>query len=487
MFQFDAAKVKILEQNYRIAEIESQLTSQAITIKILQAEKEHSLILTHHTTPELTNQLSRMQMHQSSAESARKPKYKISDLKARMVASGRPINSEFSIVLPSQNSEHGNMDILNLEEQPETGVSHQTHSLGPMVVTDDEYAIGQEMEKAAVKQPRVQRWRRGHRRTASTGSSNIPLSKRKDGEMKLTSTLKSVPVSKRMLGGGGSSTLPPGGQLCAPPQLNIGIWSDDNDEGGKTISTKRPGSAGSTAQQPLHVRQDSIQIVPTSLVFNEYATTAIDEQRIEEEDLLEVKKTIHATSLKVMDETNSSKMPLGVRGVAKGGLVNTIGGGKLKGRYDLGRNKLVNKSTDSNETTSSDGNSFSSKSSSHSDSSAGKRHGTHHAPMSRQNPKRSLDHQTIVDLPSHRMNKVVGGTPMFLTQGRIPMQITDLSRTESMSSTCSTLPSRNHSFTYDGGEESSTYSHESMEIGDSVENLQVRLLLLITITCLIST
>jgi len=34
----------------------------------------------------------------------------------------------------------------------------------------------------------------------------------------------------------------------------------------------------------------------------------------------------------------------------------------------------------------------------------------------------------------------------------------------------SLLPSRNHSFVYDGGE-SSTYSHESLEIGDSVESL----------------
>ena len=58
----------------------------------------------------------------------------------------------------------------------------------------------------------------------------------------------------------------------------------------------------------------------------------------------------------------------------------------------------------------------------------------------------------------------------------------DLNRTESMSSTCSTLsisgpgshlPSRNPSFSvYDGGE-SSPYSLESLEIGDSVENLQV--------------
>ena len=56
---------------------------------------------------------------------------------------------------------------------------------------------------------------------------------------------------------------------------------------------------------------------------------------------------------------------------------------------------------------------------------------------------------------------------------------TDLSRTPSILSTSSTistfppstLPSRNPSFAYDGGGESSPHSIESMEIGDSIENL----------------
>ena len=73
----------------------------------------------------------------------------------------------------------------------------------------------------------------------------------------------------------------------------------------------------------------------------------------------------------------------------------------------------------------------------------------------------------------------------------------DLNRTESMSSTCSTLsifgpgshlPLRNPSFSvYDGGE-SSPYSHESLEIGDSVENLQVsdsvRIHIIVLHTCM---
>ena len=56
---------------------------------------------------------------------------------------------------------------------------------------------------------------------------------------------------------------------------------------------------------------------------------------------------------------------------------------------------------------------------------------------------------------------------------------TDLSRTPSILSTSSTistfppstLPSRNPSFAYDGGGESSPHSLESVEIGDSIENL----------------
>ena len=60
-----------------------------------------------------------------------------------------------------------------------------------------------------------------------------------------------------------------------------------------------------------------------------------------------------------------------------------------------------------------------------------------------------------------------------------PTLATDLSRTPSILSTSSTistfppstLPSRNPSFAYDGGGESSPHSLESVEIGDSIENL----------------
>lgn len=473
----------MLEKNHQIAEMESQLASQAVVIKILRAEKEHSVVLTHQKPPELTNQF-RMHMRPRSAESARKPNYKISDFKTRIGPSGRAIHSEFSIVLPSQNSKQGNI-VLNLEEQPETGVSQHTLSLGPMVVTDDEYAIGQEVEKTAIKQQRVQKLKRGHRRTASTGSSVVPLSKEKDGGIgsRTIGATSSEPVSKGMVGIGGSSTLPAGCQLFAPSQMNIGIAGQGDECGSEAI--RRPGSAGSTSCQILHVRQDS-EIVPTSLLFKEYACTSIDQHMIKEEELVKMdnvsKETISDISTEMMDESSSSKMSMGGKCVSQMGVVNAIGGGKLKGRYDLGRIKLINKSTDSNETMSSEGNSFSSKSSSQSDSSAGSGQGSARVPIIRPSLKRSADHRDPVDPSAHQMNENVTGLSLFHRHGGKAGLSNDLARTESMSSTCSTLsiygnsglPSRNHSFTYDGGEESSTYSHESLEIGDSVENLQVR-------------
>ena len=79
----------------------------------------------------------------------------------------------------------------------------------------------------------------------------------------------------------------------------------------------------------------------------------------------------------------------------------------------------------------------------------------------------SMNGSGSVDLPTSTANKAA------------PISA-DLSRTPSILSTSSTistfppstLPSRNPSFAYDGGgEESSPYSYESVEIGDSIENL----------------
>ncbi len=202
-------------------------------------------------------------------------------------------------------------------------------------------------------------------------------------------------------------------------------------------------------------------------------------------------------------------------GMATGGASS-----KGKGRFELARNKLANKSTDSNETTSSDGGTgFSSKGSSRSDlgggvigvrrsgggggggggipSSPSRKHPSANSASSSSSSSsaRSVDFAldggsgggrgAAAAGPSSEGAGRGGGGSLLVRQGKTEQQpqgvTTDLSRTESMSSTCSTLsifglPSRNHSFTYDGGE-SSTYSHESLEIGDSVENLQVSVLI----------
>ena len=63
---------------------------------------------------------------------------------------------DFSIPFPVQNSSVGaRVDILNLEEQPEDSGANMMLSLGPMVVTDDEYSSTLHEEKAT-KPQRVQ-------------------------------------------------------------------------------------------------------------------------------------------------------------------------------------------------------------------------------------------------------------------------------------------------------------------------------------------
>ncbi len=224
-------------------------------------------MLTHHT-PELTNQITGLHMRPHSAESARKPKYKISDFKSRAGTTGRNINSEFSIVLPSHNSSHGNrqVDILNLEEQTETETSKRTVlSLGPMVVTDDEYSVSQEVEKARGKPQRHQRLK-GHRRTASTGSNIIPFNRggvggvgggggggggEKDSNAPSKGSSNTAPFPLAVAGGGGggggNSKQTLGGGGGGGVKLKLAASKQH---------PKRPGSAGNS-RQDVHVRQES--------------------------------------------------------------------------------------------------------------------------------------------------------------------------------------------------------------------------------------
>ena len=449
--QFDASRIKLMEQSHKITELECQLASQALSIKILHAEKEHSIMLSHHT-PELANQITSIHMRPRSAESARKPKYKISDFKPRIGTSGRNINSEFSIVLPSQNSSHGNsreMDILNLEEeQPDTENAQRILSLGPMVVTDDEYTVSlHKVEKLSGKHQRFQRVKRGHRRTASTGSNVIPVLKEKE----LIGPKISNPIS-------GASQVT--GKQTHPLQNLTG--SGGSLGGQKSLlKNPRPSSARST-RQDVHIRQESKirpteQITKTAHSLTEYINSLIGVHSLEQLD-----KVVGKDGKDIVNSSLDKKEPksAGGRSGTLGNASSTSGKitGKGQSRFDTSRNKFVSKSSDSNETTSSDGNGFSSKGSSQSDSSGGHR----------------SEIKPCIELTGRVNDR---GLPLFNPKGNM---MTDLSRTESMSSTCSTLsiygnstlPSRNHSFTYDGGE-SSTYSHESLEIGNSEENLQV--------------
>ena len=140
----------------------------------------------------------------------------------------------------------------------------------------------------------------------------------------------------------------------------------------------------------------------------------------------------------------------------------------IKHKYSEIRSKQANKSTDSNETTSSlEGGSISSAAKNDSNLDKQSKRSSKYMSAESANtaaPAQSGKVNSNSDVSNLRPEKQAAK---------------DLNQTESMSSTCSTLsifshlPSRNPSFgVYDGGE-SSPYSHESLEIGDSVENLQV--------------
>ena len=177
----------------------------------------------------------------------------------------------------------------------------------------------------------------------------------------------------------------------------------------------------------------------------------------------------------------------GGSGSIGGGSVTTIGKPgtlKGKGRFELPGNKLANKSTDSNDTTSSDGNGFSSKGSSQSDSGGGGSIGSgvtavgggihSRGDTATLSATSSSSSRTVEFAADGGEGGARGGFSSLRLSKTEQQNLTDLSRTESMSSTCSTLsifgtlPSRNHSFMYDGGE-----SSLDMEIGNSEENLQV--------------
>ena len=309
-----------------------------------------------------------------------------------------------------------------------------------MVVTDDEAsysAIHEEGEKSTKSHQRVQKLRsKGHRRTASTGS-NIVVFPRAERESATGSLNQPAPHS----------------HTSKQPLKPIPKYP------------KRPGSAGSTRPDVRQITgiESPEHIAQTAQEVTKHMTKLINESAVEGTptgDSPEKGKSDSNPKPALGQRSNrpSQGMPVHVH-ISQSGQP-----AKTKHKYsEITRSKPVNKSTDSNETTSSEGTSSGSSKSSNgankhpADSTAASSQSlslTGEAPEGESVPQKTL---TLLD------------------------KAKDLSRTESMSSTTSSslsifgpscmLPSRNHSFVYDGGE-SSPYSHESLEIGDSIESLQ---------------
>ena len=412
--ELDCCQVKIREQERRISDLDAQLVNKHLTLQLLQTEKDHHSIMMSQHGQELTNQIpprATSYLRPHSADNARKPNYRISEnTKSRGVSSSRHIihqESEFSIVIPAQNSSQGaGVDILNLEDRSDG--SSKALSLGPMVVTDDEasYSMLRVTEEKATKPQRVQRLKRGHRRTASTGS-NIVVLPSKERE----------PISVPIHPSGHS------GKQKAPKHPH------------------RPGSAGSTRSDVQQMNSPDHQkhehITETAQAVTEYMTKLIDNTETA------------ATNESAEKGKVDLKVPQRPGRTSQTGTTQPVQPGKPKHKYsEMSRSKQVNKSTDSNETTSSEGGPS--------------------ASSNRSDPSKQSNDST------NRINATE-------STNQKPDKLKDLSRTESMSSTGSTLsifgpgsmlPSRNPSFVYDGGE-SSPYSHESLEIGDSTEHLQI--------------
>ena len=436
--QLESANLKLREQNRTISDLEHQVTSQALTIKLLQAGKQHGVIMTQHTKEQIGTRSSTY-VRPRSAESARRPNYRISDFKSRIAVSVLQ-EGEFSIPFPVQNSSVGQsqVDILNLEEQPEiTGSSTRTFSLGPMVVTDDEYTTTLHEEKSS-KPHRIQKLRmRGHRRTASTGSNVLPNVKEKEPQHS-------------------HSTLPP--QHSSSKQKPIPKY------------TRRPGSAESTrADGTVSEVKSPDQIVERAQQLTQAMTTLIDDHSKDPKPQQQQPASNSNTEKSVKDQKSSLGMRTG-RALSHGALHATSQlASKLRQRYsEMTRGKHANKSSESSETTATEGGySSNNKTNSSSDQSSS---ATLKASSAESANSSSSLQAAINNSSSDGLAPKLDKKPA-----------NDLNRTESMSSTCSTLsifgpgshlPSRNPSFVYDGGE-SSPYSLESLEIGDSVENLQV--------------
>lgn len=401
-----------------MAELERQLQERAVSIKLLKAEKEHRLPLSQPHAQELTNQIAPRQPYARphSAESARTPKYRIADRGKGGVAPHMVHREgEFSIPLPVVSTAAGvGVDILNLEEHTEGLLLNLT--LGPPVVTDDEasYAGIREGAEKSGKPRAVQKARgRVHRRTHSTGSNIIPSSK---------------------------------SERDAPP--TSGHAHPAKPKGGKH-PPRRPGSAGSTAAPDVHLlsgARSPEQIRETAQAVNQYLQRLIDQSGSAPEQGREGGR----------GEAEKEEEEEGVAGE-----------GEEKGEREGGESGA--------------------QASDHPPPQCPHPDAAHSKPAAAATSVTKPTIATGKDTSAHPQPAGLGVPSGHTHQAALgdahpkagPAGV-DLTRTESMCSSCSTLstfgpsllPSRNPSFVYDG--EESSFSHDSTEIGDSLENLQVQ-------------
>ena len=400
--------------------------------------------------------------------------------------------AEFTIQIPgTKGGSQGGSEIVNLEEHTEK--HHNTLSLGPAVVTDDESSgfmqmhlkrehDESKMEKVA-KHQQIKKIRR-HRRTASTGSNVVYIPQKESP----------------------SATLPPPSSSSQSQHVNI-------VKPKPVLSGKhpnRPGSAGSNPMLELHRIQSPEQIRETAHEVADGIAKMIRDGRSEED---------------VSKREGEVRGATGMRRVRSGGVrlgegVNDVGGGnrneeltkqdnhamklamttslppglgsKPRHKYsEIPRNKPSGKGAETTDVPSPA-------------ESAGTSRKIPGIPATGASTKTSTsgwlkplekilavasssqkDKSIVLSSPaaSQGQNPSVAasgnGSPGGSTTRKLPPLSADLTRTPSILSTSSTistfppstLPSRTPSFAYDGGGESSPYSYESVEIGDSIENL----------------
>ena len=396
--------------------------------------------------------------------------------------------TEFAIQIPGTKGDNeGVSEIVNLEEHTEH--HHNPLSLGPAVVTDDESSFMQlhhDLEHDDSKMGKHQQLKkiRRHRRTASTGSNVIYIPQNNTTSSTLPSSAKSKPIQHNIVkpkptkhpnrpGSAGSNPVIGFHRGAQSPEqiketaheVTKGITKLINDGGrGDDTSLTVPGEGGSAEKsvRMRRVRSGGVRLADSA------SGDKVDSGGGEGEG----HKQDHKISL-------TSSLPLGL-------------GNKMKHKYsELPRNKQSGKVSETADT--------------HSTAEPG-------AVTSRKIPGIGTSKPTgWLSRPFERIfsssqNKDKGGAvsneatnsnsensktvpsgsgtvdtsaSTAATHSKFRALPADLSRTPSLVSTTSTistfppstLPSRNPSFAYDGGCESSPHSLESVEIGDSIENL----------------